>query len=400
MTMNSREIRAKQRREAVLFPDTAMRLTFAGSVLGRSATGMVSLSVILLARDVTGSFAVAGTATGAFALASVVAGPARSAFIVRVGHRLALTVLTSVMVLGLCALAFVPVQASGIVVLAAVVGLASPPFGALMRAGWSAVLPKSVLPRAFGLDAVCEEVTLVAGPLLVGAVLYVGGAHAPIVAAGALALVGASLMGPGLSRSAEVAEAHDRVSVVTAVRGMVPVLVVLVGVGLTVGLIEVGVPAIADDLGHLDLAGLLLAVLSASSAVGAFLFGRAHLRRSRNVWLLRLGATAAIGAGLLAASVNLAVLLVLLVVAGFTVGPAVLTGYLLADDLAAEGAGGKTHAAVLASVSCNGGTAAGAAAAGWLVGVESIPFAVIAVAGLALVLVMSGGIRLHYKTER
>lgn len=44
-------------------------------------------------------------------------------------------------------------------------------------------------------------------------------------------------------------------------------------------------------------------------------------------------------------------------------GPAVLTAYLLADNLVV-GIAAKTHGAILASVACNGGAGAGAALAG------------------------------------
>lgn len=370
-----------------LFASPSIAFVFAGSVLGRIAAAMISLGIVLLAQSVTGSFAVAGVATGAYTLASVVAGPARSSLIVKFGHRRVLIVLAIVAVLGLLSLTTFVSSPPGVVVTAALVGLASPPFGALLRISWSAVLPPRILPRAFGLDAVCEEVTFVVGLLLVGATALAG-SHVPLVTSGVILLISALVMAPGLHDSQE--KERVSVSVRSVARGTAPVLVALAGVGLTVGLVEVAIPAMAEDFGRIDLAGPLLAVNSAASAAGAFIYGRMRLRASHRTWMMRLGIATALGTGLLAAATNLMTLVGFLVVAGFAVGPAVLTGYLLADGLAARG-DGRTHAAILASVACNGGTALGAAAAGLLVTASGAPAAILSIVGLAIILIIVGG---------
>ncbi|MFE9611917.1 MFS transporter [Streptomyces sp. NPDC006012] len=358
-----------------------------GSVIGRSSAAMISVGTVLLIQNTTGSFAFAGSAAGTFALFSVVVGPVRSWFTVRCGHRLTLLILAGAQALGLIALTAAATRhwpAWQILALTALVGAASPPFGALMRVGWSRALPEPVLPKAFGIDAVCEEVTLMVGPLLVGAAVALAGTRTSLLISSGLCLAGAVTMAAGApSAHGDDGTPQAHVSVRSAVRGAAPVLVALAAVGLTVGMIEVGVPALTEEFGRVALAGPLLAVLSAASACGAFVYGRIAERAPLERWLVWLSVGAALGTALLAAAVGLFTLVPLLVIAGLAVGPAVMTGYLMADRVA-EGHAGKTHAAILAGVACNGGTAAGAAASGLLIGSAGTHTAFLAVAGTAV----------------
>lgn len=367
-----------------------VRELFVGSTLGRSSSAMISVGIVLLVQHVTGSFALAGSATGAFAICSVVAGPARSWVTVRCGHRMTLLVLSGVEALALIALTVVATHdwpSWQIMATAAVAGAAGPPFGALMRVGWSQALPPQHLPKAFGLDAVCEEVTLMVGPLLVGVVVALVGTQASLLVSSGLCLLGAAIMAVGAPSAPVSGSApQEHVSVTSVARRAVPVLLALVAVGLTVGAVEVGVPALAEKFHHVALAGPLLALLSAASAGGAVLYGRITHRAPPDRWMPRLSVLVAVGTGLLAAAVGLPVAIPLLLVAGCAVGPAVMTGYLMADGVG-EGLAGKTHAAILASVACNGGTAAGAAASGLLIGFSGVKAAFLVLAGAALLLI-------------
>ncbi len=347
---------------------------------------MISVGIVLLVQDVTGSFTLAGSATGTFAIFSVAAGPVRSWFTVRWGHRLTLLILSLVEALSLVALTVAVTRewpSWQILAFTAVIGAASPPFGALMRVGWSHALPESARPKAFGVDSVCEEMTLMVGPLLVGATVAVAGTQVSLLISSGLCVVGAVTMAVG-APSARVSNdtSKEHASMRSVVRSTASVFLALVAVGLTVGMIEVGVPALSEEFDRVALAGPLLAVLSAASACGAFVYSRIAGRAPLHRWMMWLSASAALGTALLAAAVDLLTVFPLLVIAGLAVGPAVMTGFLMADH-AAEGHTGKTHAAILAGVACNGGTAMGAALSGVLIGSTGPHVAFLIIGGVA-----------------
>ncbi|GEM31549.1 hypothetical protein NN3_25560 [Nocardia neocaledoniensis NBRC 108232] len=347
---------------ALLAP-SGVRLLFAGSALGRVSFGMGPIGVVTLLGVTHGAFGVAGVAMGAYAFGSVVSGPARSWWTVRVGHGRA--VLTFAVVSG-TALVLLPAVAdragpAWAIVPAAVAGLAVPPFGALLRVGWARRIPPEWVPRAFGLDAVVEESAFVLGPVLAALALWTSGAVEVVVLTGILCLAGGLVMAraAGSARPDRHAEASSLCSVV---RRLAWLLVTFAGVGYAIGGLEVGIPAAATEAGRPGAAGLLFALMALASASSALLYGRIVWRRSPRTRFLTVAAVlgtttaaAGLGAGTLVA-------VVILVGIGLALGPAVMTGYLLADQLVAGA--DRTHGAILAGVACNAGAGLGAAASG------------------------------------
>lgn len=324
---------------------------------------MGPIGVVTLLGVTHGAFGVAGVAMGAYAFGSVVSGPARSWWTVRVGHGRA--VLTFALISG-AALVVLPAMADRAgpvwaILPAAVAGLAVPPFGALLRVGWAQRIPPEWVPRAFGLDAVMEESAFVLGPALAALALWATGAAQVVVATGIICLAG----GLVIARAAGPAR-PDRQAAASSVRSvgrrLAWLLATFTGVGFTIGGLEVGIPAAAAAAGHPDAAGLLFALMAFASASSALIYGRIGWRRSAQTRFRAVAAVLAVttaaaglGAGTLAA-------LAMLVAIGLALGPAVMTGYLLADQLVAGA--DRTHGAILASVACNAGAGLGAAVAG------------------------------------
>ncbi|WP_329122909.1 MFS transporter [Streptomyces sp. NBC_01465] len=346
------------------------RRTFVAALVGRLSYGMVSLSLVLSVKDATGSYAVAGTVMALFGATSVLLSPARAALVDRFGPRRALAPMAGVYAVLLVLLAYAARQpgASGLLlgVLASVAGVCTPPLGPTMRALWTQLLDdRRLLQRAYSLDGVCEELLFVTGPLLVGVVVKFASPALGVAVSAALVLAGTlAMVSSPAARTYPVREKTAG----PAVRAAVPWPPVLVvgGLGLGLGALDLLVVAFAADQGRPEAVAWVLAALSVGSAVGGLVSGGVEWRipaRSR-LSLFALGLGLALGAAGLAP--NLWVLGAAAVVAGAFVAPALTTGYLLADETAAPGT--RTQAGAWVNTAVNAGSSGGAAAVGLLIG--------------------------------
>jgi MFS family permease len=261
---------------------TAVPLT--ASVVGRLSLGMTTLALLLLVRETSGSYAVAGVVSGAYALSFGVLGPALARLADRTGPVPALRVTAG---LHPALLTVVVVTASSdlplLVLLTATVlaGATVPPLGPVMRALWADALRGPSLAAAYSLESVVVELCFVLGPLLVASLTVVLGPSAPVLASAALAGVG----GLWLSVTSRVGavqphgERHgSRFGPLSspAVRAL---LLTVAGVGASFGAIEVAVPAFVEEQGaRASSAGVLLAVWAFGSIVGGLVYGGLDLR--------------------------------------------------------------------------------------------------------------------------
>ncbi|MFF2084244.1 MFS transporter [Nocardia sp. NPDC058176] len=363
---------------------------FAGSLVGRISFGMMPIGVVTLLGAVHGAFGVAGAAMGAYALGSVVSGPARSWWTVRVGHGRALltfaTISGAAMMLLPLAAAWTPWWAIGP---AAVAGLAVPPFGALLRVGWAQRIPPEWVPRAFGLDAVVEESSFVLGPALAALVVWLASPATAVVVSGIACVAGGVVMSSAAGR-ARPDPATGTASMRSVLRRTAWLLVTFAGVGFTIGGLEVGIPAAAIASGHPDAAGLLFAAMAFASAGAALGYGRIHWRASPRTRLLIAAALLATATAATGLSGDLRLTTVLLLAVGLTLGPAVMTGYVLADQLVSGP--GRTHSAILAGVACNAGAGLGAASAGLITSARDVGAAFVACALVTTALTVLGAV--------
>jgi hypothetical protein len=399
---------------AVLALPGALRV-FLPAMLGRLSFAMVALALLLLVQARTGSFAAAGLATGAFGLANVLASPARARLVDARGQRPVLVALAFAHALGLVAvLAVVRVGAPvGVVVAAsALAGLALPPLGAAMRVVWAALVPDpGMRVRAYSLDgpddahggAVGEEVVFTVGPLIVAALVAVADPEVAVLASAAATVLGTlGMTSSPLSRAqgarpvppAEPGAARGRSADPLRQPLVIPLLVTLLGVGAVLGSVEVAVAALAERAGGTALAGPLLAAFAAGSAVGGLAYGTRAWRvpvRIRLVALVAamLAATAVLGA--VAArmpeapdALALVLLGAALVPVGLSLAPAMVSGYLLADERTAPSV--RTEASAWVNTAVNTGVALAAAAVGAVVDAAG-PVAGIAAGGLAALVV-------------
>lgn len=354
---------------AVLRSSGAPR-AFAFAMLGRLSYGTVSLSLLFTVQRATGSFTVAGGVIAAFGVTNLTM-PVKSRFIDRAGQPRTLTLLGAsyTMVLaGFCVLALLGVDRAVVyLVLGCAAGATAPPLGPSMRALWAALIPAPALrQRAYSLDSVVEESLYTLGPVLVGALIALGGPVLALTVSAALVLAGSLGLATSPAARRHAAPATTRTSgpVLGPLRrpGFVPVLVAILAIGLCLGAVDVTVAARAQYEGTASAAGYLLAALSLGSAIGGLAWGHRTHRRRRSTQLATLLIVLATGVAIAAWAPNLTVLGIVLAVTGLALAPAYVIAYLTADDLAPATV--RTEATTWVNTANNLGAAVGAAAAG------------------------------------
>ncbi|QCS10658.1 MFS transporter (plasmid) [Streptomyces clavuligerus] len=369
--------------------------TFGAALLGRLSYGMVSLSLMLAAKEATDSYAVAGTVVALFALTSVFLSPTRAGLVDRYGPRRALLPMAACYALLLAGLAFATSWpgGSGILlgILAVPAGACTPPLGPVMRTVWSDLLPdRRLLQRAYSLDAVAEELLFVAGPLLVGLLMHIASpsaglaVSAALVGTGSLALVMSPAVHGWAGRQRDSAAAAPSGGSVPGGRpgtplrrlsrggpGLRQAIVVSAAVGTALGAFELLAIAVADEHGTPGSVAWILAALSGGSAIGGLVYGAVAWRASSRLRLAVLAA--ALGLVLAAAGLfpHPAVLVVWAAIGGLFIAPALTTAYLIADECADPAS--RTRAGAWVNTALNAGSAGATAVTGLLLGHVPVP---------------------------
>ena len=303
---------------------TAAPLT--ASVVGRLSLGTSSLALLLLVRERTGSYAIAGLVTGAYALAFGLLGPALARLADRVGPVpvLRLTgVVHPLLLLAVVAVAHADLPLAALLVPAVLAGATVPPLGPVMRALWAARLSGPSLATAYSLESVVVELCFVLGPLLVAALTLLAGTDLPVVASALLASSGALWLSATASvRSTRPTPRSSSASGPLSSRTVQALLVTVLGVGATFGAVEVAVPAFVEGQGgRAATGGVLLAVWSLGSVVGGLVYGGLHLQASHRSQLPVLVTAFAVGAGLPLLAAGTVSLGLALFVWGLTIAP-------------------------------------------------------------------------------
>ncbi|MBO2446094.1 MFS transporter [Actinomadura barringtoniae] len=364
------------------------RLPFFGSCVARLSFAVLPLALILLVREATGSFGVAGFTSGALASTVTLFAPARARLIDRRGARYGLSVLTVLYLLGLSGLIGLAEAGAGavaLIVAAGVAGVFAPPLGTVMRVLWARILDGRPLNTAYALDSVTEEVVFTVGPLLAGGLIAVAEPLAAMVLV--MGLIGLGTVcfvvsvEPGAANDVEEADGRP-----LAVVGIRTIVLAFAGVGLVVGVLQVTLPFIADRAGSPGAGGVLLAMLSAGSAIGGIWYGRVQWRSAavkRFVVLVIAFTLTLLPLGLIDGPVRAGVVVF---VVGLNLAPLFTTAYFLVNDLVAASGTAPTEANTWVATANNGGFAAGSAVAGVLLDSRGPTLTVMAAVAIAAVI--------------
>jgi MFS family permease len=377
------------------------RALLGSSILARLPFAMFSLALLVHARDVTGSYAIAGLVSGAYAVASAISAPMLGGLVDRRGQ-------TSVLVGGAGATAAALVAdgllgagapAALLVALGAATGVSSPPLAACVRSLLPAIAPDPRrLPALFALESTILEVTFVAGPPLA---LGLGSLWS---SGGALIVCGLVILGGTLAFAVQPASRRWQPDPARARRRggslRAPAMRTLVGISLGTGTVfgatEVGVTAAAHALGAAGAAGPLLGLWGAGSLIGGVVATRLGGSARDVRGLIPLLVALAITHGALFMTTRSVVAAgVVITLAGATIAPTASSMYAMVD--AAAPAGTRTEAYSWLLTASLVGASLGMSAAGVLAqhaGVQA-PFALVGVAGgLAVLAAVLGSDRL------
>lgn len=370
---------------------------FAASIIGRLPIGMSGLSILLLVRGASGSFASGGAATGSFVAGLACFAPLLGRIIDRYGPRTILLVSAFLFPASLLALVAAVSQGASLLAIAAcaaVAGACFPPITVCVRTFLRQRLGDDpLLATAYSLDSVLIESIFIVGPLLVALFVTVASPQRAIWFAAASGFVGVFLF----LRSAALrhwrieARSHGTILGPLAEKRFVALIIVVVSYALAFGLTELGVTAYASEAGHPPLAGVFLGLMSVGSAFGGLAYGSAHWHAPL---LRQFSATLAImGAGLLllVAPWTTLVFAVLCIFAGVVMAPAlIIQSMLVAKTAKAEH---TTEAFTWSSSALLAGVGFGMALGGVLVETWRSPASFAAAAGAALA-AASGALRL------
>jgi MFS family permease len=343
---------------------------FLASCVARLPMGALGLLLVLHTQQLTGSYAKGGLASGAYAIALGISNPALARLVDRRGQTLVLRLGAPLAAAAIVVLATLPDGApvGAILAAAAVAGACQPPVGACMRALWPVLLDTADRRHAaYSMEGALLEVVYICGPLVIVAGIGSWSTSVAMGACAAFLLVGdLAFAAHPISRAWRPHAGLQR-DLIGALRG--PGVRVLVGVfvlcGLSVGAVEVAVPAALDATGHRELTGVLLGLWGVGSMLAGLAIGRLgaatdpprRLAIALAAWGL---AHAAVGV-----SGEPAVLGLILVVAGASIAPTFVSANGMLDDLAP--AGTITEAFTWTSTGIAVGIAAGSAIGGAVV---------------------------------
>ncbi|MBL7523329.1 MFS transporter, partial [Frankia sp. CNm7] len=355
--------------------------------VGRLPISMLSIGIVLYVQQATGSYGTGGSIIAVGTLAEAVLAARLGRALDRYGQARVLLLCLAGHLVGLVGLlAAVETGAPRPLwyVAGALAGGFLPPVGACVRSRWSLRLGGSpLLGAAFALEAALDEVIFICGPVLVTvlatSVTPTAGliASGVLLTAGTLALVAQRGSDPG-PLPAAVDPPRLRVLRDPAPRAL---LLVVCVVGITFGAIDLSTVAFAREHGLGGFSGVMLGLFAFGSGLSGLLFGA---RGGGPVARRFLAATGlmAVGLSLPLAGVNVVAMVPLVVLAGATVAPVLISANALMERLVPAEA--RTEGFAWLQVALVTGISAGSPLAGALVDAHSARagFVVVAAGGV------------------
>ena len=260
-----------RRRGALVFSTAAF--------VARLPMAMVSLGIVLLVAERTGSYQQAGTVSATFLLASAVCGVVQARCIDRWGQARVLLAAAGVCTTGLAALLAAVESDAGRAwshLFASVAGAALPQVGASVRARWVHLLEdKAELRTAFAYESVLDEVIFIIGPALVTVLATAVHPGAGLVFAGVATLVGTVMLVGSTSTAPPTVPRSQRRTARAAMpwRVMGPLVACAVTMGVLLGGAEVATVAFATGRGTARMSGVLLSIWAVGSLLSGVVVG-------------------------------------------------------------------------------------------------------------------------------
>ena len=267
---------------------------FATALLARLPQGMSTLAILLLVRESTHSYPAAGAAVGGYALACAAAVPVQGRLVDRFGRGGVLFPVAIAQAIVLASLVIVAqggAPAAALVALATAGGAMQPAIAPSVRALLGEmVTDPTTRGTAYALESVVQELIWITGPLVVALVITLLAPSGAVLVSAGVCVLGTTLFiaSPRVranagTRSAERVRSAVRSRELRAMLGRVAMM------GASIGLIDVGIPALALHAGSRASTGVLLALWSVGSLCGGLWYGGISWRlplSDRYRWLL------------------------------------------------------------------------------------------------------------------
>ncbi len=256
--------------------DRAVRFQALAGLTAQVTQGAGGIGIILVVREHVGSLAIAGAVLGALSIAAAAARPLQGR-VIDAGGGAGLMALCGMVhpgaLAGIVGLSLAHAPGWALIALGAVAGLALPPVSTAMRVAWGERFPSDDRTAAYSLVYLTQELSILAGPLLLSGLIALASAAVALLGVAAVSAVGtlafaASIAGHGASRRARRKD-RDRGRGVFRSPGMPALLTIAALVGGVVGGLEVATPVFASEHGAPALAGVLIALLSVGGIAGA-----------------------------------------------------------------------------------------------------------------------------------
>lgn len=266
-------------RYTALLAPRDLRQAFAVSVLGRLPIGITGLAILILIQGTTGSFSVAGLASGCYVAGLAAVAPALGRLIDRYGPRLILlasAVLFPTALIGLALSVRWGAPAAVMFALSAAAGAVFPPITVCMRTYLKRrFADDALLAAAYSLESVLIELIFIVGPIFVAIFVALATPTSAVVFAALSGFAGTLLFLRSPALRGWTIEHRSQTSLLgpLAERGFAPLIAVIFAYSTAFGLMEIGITAYATERGQPALAGVLLGLMSAGSAVGGLAYG-------------------------------------------------------------------------------------------------------------------------------
>jgi hypothetical protein len=271
--------------------------------------------------------------------------------------------------------------------LAFAVGFTEPMVGSASRALWSRMVPAgSTRLAGYAYEAISMEVFFILGPGLSGLLVAAPWAGTGVVAGAVCMVIGGAwfALNPTVRGIRPIASGGGKLLGALASPGMRTVALAALGFGVTIGFIEVAVPAAAANAGHVGLGGLLLSVWSISSVIFGVLYAMRPFPKSMHLRLpALLGGFAALSL-LLSIPTTLIWLGAVMMLVGTLVTPQATTHSAALEQVAPKGTATEAFGWVVTAVTV--GLAIGQSISGYLVEHVGTPSAFLAAGGSGLLI--------------
>ena len=268
-----------------LFRAPGFLRVISSQLYARFPFGMMTLAFVLHIEHVHNSYAVAGLALGADTIGAAVSGPVLGRLLSKFGTTRVLVTSATIGAFAMLGIALLDASPVGMIALALVVGLTSPPIQTAARTIYPSLVKKKDLNAVYSLDATSQELIWVIGPVLATVLAAQINTVFVVVLMAAVQISGVIWFCSNKEVSQAVIPSPERkmggvltnkIVLATAVLGLL-----LIG-GFSG--VEVGTVAVVSH----DLAGLVIGALSLGSIVGGVFLGNRVKSRWSLTWLLTL----------------------------------------------------------------------------------------------------------------